>query len=225
MSEAKPVDIEIVIADDHPIFLQGLRQVIEAAAGLTVVAQAADGAQALERLRQCLPRVAVLDINMPVKDGFAVMQEMREEGLAVAVIFLTMHRSEALFNAALDGGAQGYVLKDSAIIEVVNAIRAVADGEQYLSPALSTYRLNRRNRDAALVKQTPGLADLTPTERRVLRLIADNQTSREIAAALFISVRTVEHHRAHICEKLDLHGSNALLKFALAHKSELASLI
>ena len=214
-------ELNIVIADDHPIFRRGLRAVLEAAAGLTVSAETEDGEAALAHIRAHTPDVAVLDLDMPNRDGLDVAREVREAKLPTAVIILTMHKNEALFNRALDLGVRGYVLKDSALVEIVAAVRAVAAGQSYISPQMSGHLLQRRARADALAAERPGLEDLTPTERRVLRLIADDKSSREIADALYISVRTVEHHRANICHKLDLHGANALLKFAVAHRSEL----
>lgn len=214
--------IRIFIADDHPIFREGLKKIIERDAQLQVVGEAEDGEAAIARLAELQPDVAVLDMDMPGKDGFAVARAAQEKRLAVKVIFLTMHNSEAIFNSALDLGAAGYVLKDGAIPEIINAIRTVAAGRNYISPVLSTYLLNRANRSTELAQHKPTINDLTPTERRVLRLIAEEKTSKEIAAALFISVRTVEHHRSHICEKLGLRGFNALVKFAITHKSELS---
>jgi DNA-binding NarL/FixJ family response regulator len=114
------------------------------------------------------------------------------------------------------------VLKDGAVTEITSAVRTVAAGRHFISPELSTYLVSRTRRAAELARHKPTLSDLTPTERRVLKLVAEEKTSPEIAAALFISVRTVEHHRAHICEKLELRGFNALVKFALSHKSELS---
>lgn len=214
-------EIRIVIADDHPIVRQGLRQAIEADPQLKVVAEAGDGRTALDRIQELTPDVAVLDIDMPVMDGFAVAREVRDQKLSAAVIFLTIHREEDLFNESLDLGAQGYVLKDSAATDIVAGIKAVAAGQHYTSPAMTTHLVNRRHRAAALRRQKPMLNDLTPAERRILRLIAEYKTSKEIAGELYVSYRTVETHRTNICAKLEIHGSHALMKFALSHKSEL----
>ena len=214
-------EITLMIADDHPIFRQGLRQVIETDPGLKIVAEAADGETTLERLPQCGAEILLLDVDMPNKDGFEVARAIREQRLPVAVIFLTMHKDERFFNAALDLGVKGYVLKDSAVTEIIGSIHAVAGGHEYVSPALTSYLLNRSRRAAALVVEQPGLGQLTATERRILKLIAEYKTSKEIADELCLSARTVEHHRQNVCEKLDLKGTHALLKFAVAHQSEL----
>ena len=215
-------ELSIVIADDHPIFRNGLRAVIESVPNLKVVAEAEDGRAALESIKSLRPGVAVLDLDMPELDGLEVTREIRRLGLPTEVIILTMHKSEALFNTALDLGVKGYVLKDSALVEIISGIKSVNGGQSFISPQMSNCLLNRTRNSAMLVARKPGLEDLTQTETRILRLIADDKTSREIADALFISVRTVEHHRANICQKLEVHGSNALLKFAVAHKSELS---
>ena len=213
--------ITLLIADDHPLLRAGLRQVIATDPGLQIIAEAADGATALQLLAEHQPDVAVLDIEMPNLTGFALLRELRAQHIATAVVFLTMYHEEEMFNEALDLGALGYVLKDSATTDITGAIRAAASGQPYISPAISAYLFNRATRKTALVQQLPGLNDLTPTERRVLKLIAENKTSKEIAVELFISYRTVENHRANICQKLQLKGSHSLLKFAFDHKSEL----
>jgi DNA-binding NarL/FixJ family response regulator len=209
-----------MIADDHPIFRQGLRQVIETDPGLKIVAEADDGETTLERLPQSGAEILVLDVDMPNKDGFEVVKDIRSQRLPVGVIFLTMHKDERFFNAALDLGVKGYVLKDSAVSEIIGSIRAVAGGKEYVSPALTSFLLNRGRRATALAAEQPGLAQLTPTERRVLKLIAEYKTSKEVAEELCLSPRTIEHHRANICEKLAIKGTHALLKFAVAHQSE-----
>jgi DNA-binding NarL/FixJ family response regulator len=213
--------IRILIADDHPVFRQGLRQIIETDPQLKVVAEAADGEQALARLQDTPIDVAMLDLTMPLKDGFTVARAARELHLDVPLVFLTMHKEEDYLHAALDLGVKGYILKDSAIIEIVNCLKAVAAGQDYISPALSSFLIRRSTRAAALASEKSALAVLTPTERRILKLIADGQTSREIASALGIGVRTVEHHRNNMAVKLDLRGSHALVKFAVKHQSEL----
>jgi DNA-binding NarL/FixJ family response regulator len=214
-------EIRVLIADDHPIFRQGLRQIVEAQPDLTVVAEASDGGQALARLETGDVSVAVLDLTMPVKDGFAVARAVRERRLSAAIVFLTMHKDESYLNAALDLGVRGYVLKDNATTEIVDCVRSVAGGDEYISPTLSSFLIRRRTRATSLAEQKPALEQLTPAERRILRLIADGLTSREIAGQLGIGVRTVEHHRNNVAVKLELRGSHALTKFALKHKSEL----
>jgi DNA-binding NarL/FixJ family response regulator len=213
--------IRILIADDHPVFRQGLRQIIETDPQLKVSAEAADGEQALARLQDTPVDVAMLDLTMPLKDGFAVARAARELRLAVPLVFLTMHKDEHYLHAALDLGVRGYVLKDSAITEIVSCLKAVVAGQDYISPALSSYLIRRSNRAASLAAAKPALEQLTPAERRVLKLIAEGQTSRTIAAELGIGIRTVEHHRNNITTKLELHGSHALIKFALQHQAEL----
>jgi DNA-binding NarL/FixJ family response regulator len=214
-------EIRVLIADDHPIFRQGLRQIIEAHRELTVVAEASDGAQALERLQHGDVSVAVLDVTMPVKDGLAVAREARERRLATALVFLTMHKDEHYLHAALDLGVRGYVLKDNATTEIVDCVRSVASGAEYISPTLSSLLIRRRARATSLAEQKPALDQLTPAERRILRLVAGGLTSREIAAQLGIGVRTVEHHRNNVAVKLELRGSHALTKFAFKHQSDL----
>jgi len=212
--------IRIVMADDHPIVRQGLRQMIETDKNLSIVAEAGDGQTALDLIETHQPDVAVVDIDMPGMDGFAVVRGLQKKRINVEIVFLTMHSEEEIFQAAMDLGVKGYVLKDSAVTDIVSSIKAVAAGRPYLSPELSALLLKRRRADKLDLKQ-PGLHDLSPTEQRILRLIAEDKTSKEIAAALFISPRTVETHRANMSRKLNLHGSLALVKFAVTHKAEL----
>ena len=132
-----------------------------------------------------------------------------------------MHKDEAMLNAALEVGVKGFIVKDGAANEIVGCIKAVAAGQSFFSPTLSGHLLARRNQADSLASQSTLLNGLTASERRVLLLVAESKTNKEIAEKMFISVRTVEHHRSNICAKLGLTGKNALLTFALAHKSEL----
>ncbi len=188
---------------------------------MTIVGEAEDGEMALERITDLRPDVAVLDIEMPKMTGFEVARAIQNQRLPVEIVFLTMHKDEDFFNEALDIGAKCYVVKDSAVIEIVGCIKAAMGGQHYISPSVSSFLVNRRARAGSLAKEKPSLGDLTESECRVLRLIAEYKTSREIASELGVSHRTVENHRTNISNKLDLHGSHSLLKFALEHKSEL----
>jgi DNA-binding NarL/FixJ family response regulator len=217
----KETEIKVITADDHPIVRQGLRLMIEADKSLQIMAQAGDGESALELIEEHQPDVAVLDIDMPKMDGFQVVRELQRKNIEIGIVFLTMHGEEEMFQAAMDLGVKGYVLKDSATTDIVNSIKAVADGRPFISPSLSALLLNRRRRADELEKEQPGLHLLSPTEFKILKLIAEDKTSKEIGELLFISHRTVETHRTNICRKLDLHGSLALVKFAVTHKSEL----
>jgi len=207
-------EITILIADDHPLFRRGLRMVIEHDPELRVLAEVDDGVSALAQIEALEPDVVVLDINMPSADGLEVARAIQEKQFSTIPVFLTMHKDEAIFSAALDADVRGFVLKDGAASEVVTCIKAVMRGESFFSPALAQFLVERRGRESFL-------GNLTEAERRVLRLLADGSTSREIARELFISVRTVEHHREHICAKLDLKGKNALLTFAVLNRSRL----
>jgi DNA-binding NarL/FixJ family response regulator len=214
-------EITVVIADDHPIFRKGLREVIGSDARLAIVGEAEDCQTTLDAIRAKTPRIAVLDVDMPGGGGFAVASAIRDERLPVEIVFLTLHKDERLFNAALDLGVRGYVLKDSAVTDVVAGIKAVAAGQHFISPLLSTYLVNRRDRASALAAHVPAVQDLTATERRVLKLLAEYKTSKEIADTLCVSVRTIEHHRTNIATKLALKGSHAVLRFAIEHRSQL----
>jgi DNA-binding NarL/FixJ family response regulator len=208
-------EIRVLIADDHPIVRQGLRQSIHDEPDLQIVGEAGDGKTALRLIQELLPGIAVLDIAMPQMDGFAVAAEVFNRNLNVDLVFLTAHREESLFKRALELGIRGYVLKESVMSDIVASIRAVAAGQTYISPMLAGYLIDRR--------ETPvsGLGALTQAELRILKLIAGGKSSKEIAAELFISYYTVETHRKNICERLGLRGAHALVRFAVEHKAEL----
>lgn len=213
--------IKIVTADDHPIVRQGLRQMIETERSFVVVGEAGSGAEALELIEIHQPDVAVIDIDMPGLSGFDVVRALNKSRSGCQVVFLTMHSEEEIFQTALDLGVKGFVLKDSATSDITNAIKGVAAGRAFISPALSMLLLDHHRRVEKFRADKPALESLSATERRVLRLIADEKTSKEIAGQLFISPRTVDTHRTNISRKLGLQGNLALVKFAITHKSEL----
>ncbi|MCI0747526.1 MAG: response regulator transcription factor [Verrucomicrobia subdivision 3 bacterium] len=215
------VKTKVFIADDHPIFRHGLRQMIESDPRFQVVGEAGDGPTALAQIRKLAPDIAVIDVTMPKQGGLEVVRALRASRPPIACIMLTMHAEESTFNAAMDAGAQAYILKENAMEDVLLGLRAVASGAVYLSPTISSYLLRRQQRASALREKKTGLATLTPTERRILLLVAENKTNKEIAAELFISPRTVESHRSHICQKLELDGPHRLLQFAIEHRSEI----
>ncbi len=211
--------INIVIADDHPVVRLGLRQVIEHDPRIRILAEVENGRQALDAILSHRPHVAVLDIEMPEMSGIDVIRRLRKEDCHTRIIVLTIHDNETMFESVVELGALGYILKDSAMTDILQAIHRVAVGEYHISP---TRPSNSRPSSAVLDELQARLAVLTATERRVLRLFACNHSSADIAERLHISPRTATHHRENISGKLDLHGSYALLRFALENRTLIA---
>jgi DNA-binding NarL/FixJ family response regulator len=210
-------EITIVLADDHPVVRKGLKLSIEEDAKMKVVAEAGDGEAALGLIKKLSPQLALLDIDMPKLGGLGVAKEVTRLGLKTKIIFLSFHKDEDFFREAIDIGGRGYLLKDSAMDEIVTAINTVVAGQVYMSSAIALQLLQsggsaNEGRDDSLIR------DLTPSERRILILIADGMSSKEIGAELSIHYRTVENHRTNICRKLGIEGANALLRFAVQHK-------
>jgi DNA-binding NarL/FixJ family response regulator len=213
-------ETKVFLADDHPIFRRGLAQILNDVSDFSIVGEAEDGVSALLQIRRTLPNVAVLDIDMPGQGGFEVARAIEAEKLPVKVIFLTMHNSEALLNRVLNLGVKGYVLKDGALAEIIQAIKSVMRDEEFISPALTKHLVSRLRRAEDVSNPKPNVKDLTPTELKVISRIAQHKSSKEIAEEMFVSVRTVDQHRANIAEKLGLRGNNALLRFALERRDE-----
>jgi len=209
---------KIIIADDHPIFRGGLRTLIDAEPSFAVIAEASDGDEALALISEHQPDVVILDYNMPKANGFDVLAKISALKMNVIPVMLTMHNDEAMFAKAFELGVKGYVLKDSASVDIVNCLHAVSKGQIYTSAAVTTYLFKRATKTPGI---GDGIASLTPAERKVLRMVADYKTSREIADELCISVRTVENHRSNIISKVGVSGSHALFKFAIEHLSDL----
>jgi len=208
--------LRVLLGDDHALILDGIRASLQPS--YEIVGQATDGKSLVDAAEKLRPDLVILDISMPKLDGLAVADIVHEEDLPVKIVLVTMYREEKLFKRALEAGVKGYVLKDSAAIDIISCLNAVAAGKNYTSPELTTYLIKRvREVDTALTPQS-SLDSLSDTERRVLSLIADCKTNKQMAQELFVSVRTIETHRNNICKKLDVHGSHALMKFALDHK-------
>ena len=202
--------IRVVIADDHAVVRRGLRQVLEAEKGFEIVAEAGDLETARRYTRGHRPDVLVLDLNMPGGSSLEGIPELRAECPETQIVVLTMQNEPAYARHALGAGALGYVLKESAEAELVEAIRRAAAGDTYLNPRLGA-------RVAA--EPPPGLPDgLSEREVEVLRMIALGHTNAEIAEQLYLSVRTVETHRAHIQQKLRLGSRSELVRYALDHR-------
>jgi len=208
----------IIIADDHPALRAGLREIIETDRTLRVAATAGDGEEALREVRSRKPDVLLLDIEMPKLDGLEVARQLHDEDSTVAILVLTMHHEDSVFNRAMDYGVSGYLLKDSAEEDILEAIRAVLDGRCFVSPVLTAQALDfaRRQRSA-----DEDFRDLTAMEYSVLVRIAESKTSGQIAEELNLSPRTVDNHRLHIGQKLGLRGSYSLLRYALENRERI----
>ena len=202
--------IKIIIADDYSIVRQGLRQMLDADEKFTVIGEAKNGREALDLIAAHQPDVTVLDVDMPEMGGFELVRELRgARKIEIEIVFLTMHSEEEIFQTALDLSVGGCVLKDDATTDIVAAVKAVAAGKSFISPSLFSLLLNRRRRAEDLKSGKPELSRLTPTERRVLQLIAEDKTSREIGDELFVSHRAVDTHRLNISRKLNLRANLA----------------
>ena len=219
MSSTTERAVTILIVDDHPLMRQGIRMALDAEVDLDVIGEAADGEEALKSIALLNPQVVVLDLDLPGRDGLAVVRELNRLHSAVDVIILTLHTGADLLFEALDLGVRGYIFKSSAVSDVADAVRRVAGGGSYLSHAVQ--QSLQKGRPA---KELPSaLEGLTPIELKLVRKIAEGYTTREIAAALDLSGRTIENYRTAICAKLNLAGPNALLRFALSRRAILTS--
>jgi DNA-binding NarL/FixJ family response regulator len=214
-------EIRIVIAEDHPFFRSGVRAALQKVATFRVVAEANDGLAALEHVRSLAPDLVILDIGLPKMDGIALVRRMREEQIPIEVVFLTICDDQDVFDEALDLGVKGYLLKDCTEAELVRCVTAVSSGHCYTSPSMTTYLVNKARRLDRFARNTPGLDLLTSQEREILRRIADEKTSKEIAREMGIAPKTVDTHRANICNKLEIHGHHVLTRFAARHRTEI----
>ena len=214
-------EVTVLIVDDHPLLRRGLRDVIGGNSRFRILGEASDGEEALRQLSCLKPEIAIIDIDMPRLNGLETIRALRQLPFPVKVIILTMYREEDMFNAAMDLGAKAYVLKENATNDILAALEKVARDEAFVSPLMLDAGQRRSERVRALLLSKPQIEALTPAERRILKLIGEDYTSKEIADRLQLSVRTVDNHRQHICNKLRLHGTHSLLKFAFDNSAYL----
>ena len=209
-----PLKTKILIADDHPIVLRGLRTVLDAQPDLEVVAQATDGQEAVEIATSAEVDLAVLDISMPRKTGLQAAREITRRSPEVRVLMLSMHDSEQFLFEAIRAGAAGYVLKSSVDRDLVEACRATMRGEPFLYPG-GVQALMRDYLERSRTGETADAELLTPREEEIVKLVAEARTNDEIAALLYISKKTVERHRANILVKLGMRDRVELTRYAI----------
>jgi DNA-binding NarL/FixJ family response regulator len=210
-----PLQIAVVLADDHQLMRQGLRRLLESASGIRVIAEASDGHEALRALGEHAVDVAVLDLSMPGMPGMELIRRVKTDFPHVAVLVLTMHAEEQYALRAFRNGASGYLTKDSAAEELVQAIRKVASGGGYVTPALAERLAIALHsvRDGALPH-----AALSDREFEVFRHIVEGQRMSEIAKTLHLSIKTVSTHKTRILEKMGLDSTAALVRYAIEHR-------
>lgn len=201
--------VRVLIADDHEMFRQGLRVLLEEE-GFQFVAEASNGREAVQLCEQHHPEVAILDITMPLLNGIFAAREIIKSNPRTKVVLLTQHTEDQMVLESLRAGVTGYVLKTRASSELVHALRAVCRGEMYLTQSIS-----RAVVQAFLTKDSLPVRPLSDRERQVLQLVAEGKTTKEIASLLGISVNTAESHRTNLMEKLDIHDTAGLVRYAL----------
>ncbi|HOM82347.1 MAG TPA: response regulator transcription factor [Armatimonadota bacterium] len=208
--------IRLLLADDHAILRSGLRLLLSEQPDMEVVGEAADGEEAIEKTRELNPDILLLDITMPGVGGLEVLERIKKECPQVRVVVLTMHDDESYMERVMASGGSGYVLKKAADTELISAIRAVHQGGVYLHPSMTRALVNQlQRRSAAQERQSRLESKLSEREREVLKLIAEGYTNKEIADMIFLSVKTVETHKAHIMDKLELRSRAELVRYAL----------
>ncbi|MBI4464793.1 MAG: response regulator transcription factor [Acidobacteria bacterium] len=207
--------IRILLADDHRIVRQGLRRILEEHPQIEVVAEASDGREAVQLAQEKKPDVVVMDIAMPHLNGMEATRQILRRLPSTKVLVLSMYSDESYVVQVLEAGAKGYLLKDSADTELVQAVQAVRNGKSFFSPLISKILLDEYVGQLQEKKITDRYELLTEREREILQLIAEGKTSREIAELLNVSVSTVDTHRGHIMEKLDLHNPYEVVLYAV----------
>ncbi len=209
--------IKVIIADDHNLVRQGIRALLEKAADINIIGEAADGHQAVELCAKLVPDVLVIDIVMPRLNGIQAVERLKNDAIPTRAIILSMYSDETLIHQALKKGARGYVLKQAVAEELLIAIRAAAHGDIYLSPAVSSVLVESSIQGKGTGEEGGVFDSLSPREREVLQLLAEGHTNGEIASILVLSEKTVEKHRSALMEKLRVHNLAGLVRIAIKH--------
>jgi DNA-binding NarL/FixJ family response regulator len=212
-------EVKIFVADDHPIFREGLIKIIQQERHFKVCDSAGNGNTALEYIRAKKPKVAVLDISMPGLSGIEISKKIMEEKLSTLPIILTMYSDEEYLDAAMESGVKGYLLKDSTTHEIIDCIKTILQGGFYISKELTDYLIKNKKPQSNKNEILQQIEKLTPSERQILKLLSQNKTSTQIAEVMCLSHRTIQNHRMNICHKIGLCGHNKLLLFAIEHKA------
>lgn len=207
--------IRIVLADDHSVMRSGLRALLQQHSDMQVVGEASDGREALNLVESLRPDVVVLDITMPLLNGIDAARQMAAKQLGTAIIMLSMHSDESYVLRAMKAGVRGYLLKESAEIDLLHAIRAVTQGQAFFSPAVSRMLAEDYVRQLQDREMEDSYDLLSPREREVLQLIAEGKSNKEVANLLKLSLYTVETHRSNILQKLNLHSVPDLILYAV----------
>lgn len=207
--------MRIILADDHALVRAGIRALLERLDDVTVVAETGEGREALKLIKQHQPTLALLDITMPGLSGLEIAVRMKDVSPSTKILILSVHAEEPFVAKALRAGVSGYLLKDSAATELAAAIKAIACGETYLSPAISQQVVEGYLRGLDSGVEPDPLDGLTLRQREILQLIAESRTSREIAELLSVSIKTVEAHRSQLMDRLQIHDVPGLVRLAI----------
>lgn len=209
--------LRLLIGDDHTLVRQGLRRILEERPGWEVVAEAGDGREAVRLALEQKPDVAVMDISMPQLNGIEAARQLHKRLPEARVLILSMHAEQAYVTRALQAGARGYLLKDSAGQDLIRAVELVADGRTFFSPSIVQLIVDDYIRRVTSSEPSDRYAQLSDREREILQLVAEGRSNKEVAEALGISLATVETHRARLLQKLDLHNTAELVRYAVRH--------